>query len=157
MGIRITRRELALAAAAGAASAAQSQRDNNSTPAKPSYGGALDGVENQVDLEAFDPVHWTTQRHDSAPLKLSFRATARGQAEAWQKSLRSKLLELLGGFPSQRAPLHSKTLDVHTFATHRREKFTFESRPGVSALGYLLTPLKATNPLSTVVCIPGHG
>src|SRR5271170_1614344 len=104
MGIRITRRELALAAA-GVASAAQSQQTNDSTAQKPAYAGALGGLENQVDLAAFDPVRWTMQRHDSAPLKLSFRATTRRQAEAWQKELRSKLVELLGGFPSQRAPL----------------------------------------------------
>ncbi len=163
MGLHITRRELALAAS-GVASAAQSQpagaqnrRPNNPAPQKPAYAGALDGLENQVDLETFDPVRWTMQRHDSAPLKLSFRATTRAQAEAWQKELRSKLVELLGGFPSQRTPLRSRTLDIRSLATHKREKFIFESRPGVFVLGYLLTPSNATEPLATVVCIPGHG
>jgi len=165
MGIRITRRELALAAA-GAASAARGQspnpaapnhQTNNQASQKFAYAGALDGLENQVDLETFDPVRWTLQRHDSAPLRLSFRATTRPQAEAWQKELRSKLLDLLGGFPSQRTPPRAKTLEVRSFSTHKREKFVFESRPGVGVLGYLLTPLKTTEPLATVVCIPGHG
>jgi dienelactone hydrolase len=156
MGLRITRRELALAAAA-TASAARAQSRNNQSSQKPAYPGALDGFENQVDLETFDPVRWTMQRHDSARLKLSFRAATRAQAEAWQKDLRSKLVELLGGFPPQRGPLRPKTLEVRNFPTHKREKFVFESRPGVGVLGYLLTPLSATGPLATVVCIPGHG
>jgi dienelactone hydrolase len=163
MGIRITRRELALAAS-GVASAAQSEpagpqnrQTNNQAPQKPAYAGALDGLGNQVDLDTFDPVRWTMQRHDAAPLKLSFRATTRPQAEAWQKDLRSKLVELLGGLPTERAPLRPKTLDIRSFSTHKREKFTFESRPGVSVLGYLLTPSNAAAPLATVVCIPGHG
>src|SRR5580658_9423803 len=127
MGPRITRRELAIAAAAVAsATRARSQQANNSK--KAAYAGALDGLENQVDLETFDPVRWTMQRHDSAPLKLAFRATTREQAEAWQNELRSKLVELLGGFPPQRSPLRAKALETRDLPTHKREKFIFESR-----------------------------
>src|SRR5580704_7118085 len=116
MGIRITRRELALAASGVAAAQSQpagpqSRQANNQVSQRPAYAGALDGLENQVDLETFDPVRWTLQRHDSAPLKLSFRASTRPQGEAWQKELRSKLVDLLGGFP-QRTPLRPKTLEV---------------------------------------------
>lgn len=156
MGTHLTRRELALAAA-GVASAAQAQRANDQ---KPSYAGALEGFEAQIDPETFDPVRWTMQRHDSAALKLSFKATTRKQGESWQKELRAKVIELIGGFPHERSPLHSKTLDIRTFSRYKREKFVFSSRPGVGVLGYLLTPLNATNeraPLATVVCIPGHG
>jgi dienelactone hydrolase len=158
MGIRISRRELALAAA-GMATAAQGQRTNNQDAKKPMYGGALEGQESKVDLETFDPVRWTMQRHDAAPMKLAFRATNRKQAEAWQKELRAKVIELLGGFP-QRGPLRAKTLEVREFpgsGGYKREKFVFESRPGVGALGYLLMPTSAKGPLGTIVCIPGHG
>jgi dienelactone hydrolase len=148
MGIRITRRELALAAA-GMAAAQQN--------GKPEYGGALDGMAGRVDLESFDPVRWTLQRHSSAPLRLTFQAKTRNQAEQWQRALRSKLSELIGHFPDARGPLHAQTLEVREFPKYTREKFVFESRPGVGVLGYLITPSNARPPLPTVICIPGHG
>ena len=73
-------------------------------------------------------------RHDSAPLKLTFRAETRKQAEAWQRQLRAKIIELLGGFPDPRTPLRAQTLDMRDFPTFIREKFVFESRPGVGVL-----------------------
>jgi len=148
MGIQITRRELALAAA-GMASAQQSD--------KREYGGALDGMAGRVDLESFDPVRWTLQRHSAAPLRLTFRAKTRTQAEQWQRALRFKLGELIGHFPDARGPLHAQTLEVREFPKYKREKFVFESRPGVAVLGYLITPTNARPPLPTVICIPGHG
>lgn len=138
MGIRITRRELALAAA-GIASADQIDTSD--------HGG--------VDAESFDPVRWTLQR--PAPLRLTFRAKTRHQAEAWQRALRSKLAELVGRFSDQRSPLRAQTIEVRDFPAYRREKFVFESRPGVGVLGYLVTPKNARGPLPAVVCLPGHG
>jgi hypothetical protein len=38
--------------------------------------------------------------YESAPLRLTFSAQSRKQAEAWQKKLRAKLIELLGPFPA---------------------------------------------------------
>jgi dienelactone hydrolase len=154
MGIRISRRQLAFAAA-GVASAAQAQRDN--TTEQKSYGGALQGLDGRVDIQAFEPVRWTLQLHDSAPLKLTFQAKTRKQAEAWQKQLRSKLVELTGGVPRERSPLRPQTIEVRDFPAFKREKFIFESRPGVGVLGYLVTPLNAAGPLPVVVCLPGHG
>lgn len=148
MSIRITRRQLALAAASVTAAAAQNEA---------SYDGPLEGFETKVDAKQFDPVLWTLQRHDAAPLKMTFRARTRAQAEAWQKTLHAKVVELLGGFPAQRGDLHAETLDKKEFATYTREKFIFESRPGVGALGYLILPKNARGPVPAVVCIPGHG
>jgi len=121
------------------------------------YGGPLDGLESQVDLASFDTVVWSRERYKAMPLKLAFRAQNRRQAEAWQKRLRAKLVELLGGFPSERAPLKFATLEVRDFPKYRREKFLFTSRKGVSVLGYLLTPAGARPPYATVICVPGHG
>jgi len=155
MPTRLSRRELAFAAA-GIASAAQAQR-SDTTPEKHAYAGALDGHESQVDVQTFDPVRWTMDRYAQAPLRLTFRAKTRKQAEAWQKELRAKLVELVGGFPGQRGPLHSQTLEVREFPSYKREKFIFESRPGVGVLGYLITPANQPGPLPAVICIPGHG
>jgi len=135
-----------MAALGTAAAAAQSK-----------YTGALDGFESKVDAATFDPVLWTRERYKSAPLRLSFRAQSRRQAEAWQKRLRAKLTELLGGFPAQRGALNPQTLEVREFPKYRREKFVFTSRPGLSVLGYLLTPAGAPPPYPAVICVPGHG
>ncbi len=151
MATRITRRELALATAALAS--AQDQKDAS----KPSYTGPLEGWEDKVDAKAFDPVAWTLGRHDGAPLKLTFRATTRKETEAWQRKLHAKLVELLGGFPESRGVRQAHTLEVREFPSYRREKFVFESRPGVGVLGYLVTPREPRAPLPTVICIPGHG
>ena len=163
MANRITRRQLALAAAGTAALAApnpsnaSNDADNDANNDADNYGGPLDGFENKVDPKLFDPVAWTLGRHDSAPLKLTFRARTRKQAEVWQETLRAKIIELIGGFPSGRGELRSQTLETRDFPTYVREKFVFESRPGVGLLGYLILPKNAPQPVPAVVCVPGHG
>ena len=121
------------------------------------YTGALDGFEDKVNAIEFDPVVFSRQLYESAPLKMTFRAQNRKQAEAWQKQLRGKLTELVGGFPAKRGALNAQTLEVREFPEYRREKFIFESRPGLAVLGYLLTPSKVKPPYRTMVCVPGHG
>jgi dienelactone hydrolase len=123
----------------------------------PKYTGALDGLEGKVDMTGFDPVHFTDQLYQSAPLRMTFQAKTRRQAEQWQARLRAKLTELTGGFPEKRAPLESQTLEVRDFPGYRREKFVFQSRPGSSVLGYLLTPKSGSLPHASVICVPGHG
>jgi plasmid stabilization system protein ParE len=146
---KISRRALGLAAI-GTAAYPQSE------PAK-KYGGALEGSESKVDLREFDPVAWTLDRYQAAPLRLTFRATTRKQAEAWQRELRAKLAELLGGFPESRSSLRQQTLEVHEFPDYRREKFIYQSRPGSNVLAYLITPASAKSPMPVIICIPGHG
>jgi dienelactone hydrolase len=152
----MTRRQLATLAAGAAALRTQAKAAQ--VAAKPStYTGALDGFESQVAPAAFDPVDYTRKLYESAPLQLAFRAGNRRDAEAWQKKLRAKVVELIGGFPSQRAPLAPKTLETRDFPGYRREKAIFESRPGSAVLVYLLTPLKGQAPFPTMISIPGHG
>ena len=121
------------------------------------YTGALDGLESKVDTATFDPVLFSSKLYESAPLKLTFRAQNRKQADAWQKQLRAKVTELVGGFPAGDGALNAQTLEVREFPAYRREKFIFESRPGLAVLGYLLTPTAAKPPHRTMICIPGHG
>ncbi|MFN3321914.1 MAG: alpha/beta hydrolase family protein [Bryobacteraceae bacterium] len=148
---KLSRRELGLSAL-GAAALAQAQTGETAT-----YSGALDGVETKLQPESFDPVAWSRMRYESAPLRLTFSASNRRQAEAWQKRLRTKLTELLGGFPSQHTALQPETLEVREFPTYRREKLVFESRPGLAVLVYLLTPRDGGGPHPAVICVPGHG
>ena len=69
MGLKLSRRELGLAALAGTM-LAQAQEGP---------------VEEPLEDQALDPVYWTRMRHDSAPLRMTFRAGNKKQAEAWQK------------------------------------------------------------------------
>jgi dienelactone hydrolase len=147
----MTRRDLAKLAA-GSALAPQIR-----LPGAVAYTGALDGAESKVDLKNFDPVLFSRRLYESAPLRLTFGAQNRKQAEAWQKKLRAKVLELLGPFPSSSPSLNSQTLEVRDFPGYRREKFIFESSPGLNVLGYLLTPKNAQPPYAAVVSVPGHG
>jgi dienelactone hydrolase len=153
MSQKLTRRQLALAAAAAAALPQQQSQ----AASESSYTGALDGFKDKVDLEAFDSLSWTQKRYQEMPLKLTFKATDAQQAQEWQKALKAKLIELIGGFPPQRSPLNAQTLEVRDFPSYRREKFIFQSRPGLFVLGYLLTPAQGQAPHCAVICLPGHG
>ena len=147
----MTRRELALVGGALMAG----RKSGRAQAAK--YRSALDGMESKVELASFDPIAYTLKLHDEAPLAMTFKAANRREAEAWQKKLRPKIEELMGGFPKSKTPLKPQTLEVRDFPNYRREKFVFESRPGVGVLGYLLTPKSARAPHPAVICIPGHG
>jgi dienelactone hydrolase len=149
MSQKLTRRELALIAAAAAQPA--------QAASEPAYTGALDGFKDKVDLETFDTLSWTQKRYQEMPLKLTFKASNVQQAQEWQKVLRAKVIELIGGFPQQRSPLNAQTLEVREFPTYRREKFVFQSRPGLFVLGYLLTPPQGQAPHRAMICLPGHG
>jgi hypothetical protein len=144
MGHKFSRRELALGALAGAVIAKAQESD----AVKPT------AADVEPDL---DPVRWTKQRYQDAPLKLTFKAGTRKDAEAWQKRLRAKVTDLVGGFPERGGAPVSKMLEVRDFPGYRREKFQFESRPGVAVIGYLLTPTQGKAPFATMVCVPGHG
>jgi dienelactone hydrolase len=118
---------------------------------------ALEGSRAAAITDAgLDPVQWTVDSYREAPLRLTFQASNKAEAEKWQQELRVKLTELLGGFPA-RSDLAPSTLEVREFSGYRREKFIFHSRPGVSVVAYLLTPKSKPAPHPVVICIPGHG
>ncbi|MDQ2776966.1 MAG: alpha/beta hydrolase family protein, partial [Acidobacteriota bacterium] len=145
---RSTRRQFALSAAAAGAIARAASAQTDQAAMKP--------PELATDSNGLDPVKWTQERYPSAPLRLTFRATNRSDAEAWQRELRAKVIELLGGFP-ERTPLTPTTADVRQYPGYRRERIAFQSRPGVAVFGYLLTPNNRKPPYATVIAIPGHG
>jgi dienelactone hydrolase len=123
---------------------------------KAAAAGAIAQATSAQDSDELDPVRWTQERYESAPLRLTFGATNRSDAESWQRELRAKVVELLGGFP-KRTPLHPKTLEVREYASYRRERVVIQTRPGVALVGYLLTPKSRKPPYPTVIAIPGHG
>ncbi len=143
---RISRRQLGLAALASSAAAQES-----------GYTGALDGFKSKVTPSAFDPVEWTRTRWESAPLRLTYKTSSARETAAWQRKLRAKIVELIGGFPQDRTPLQPQRLESREFDTYRREKWVLTTRPGVAVLLYRLTPKSATGKLPAVICVPGHG
>ncbi len=149
MNDQSTRREFGLALGLAAASASSASTESSNI-ADEETSAPLSNV------EGLDPVQWTRERYRSAPLRLTFRATTRLDAEAWQQQLRAKVTELLGGFPG-RTPLTPQTLEVKEYAGYRRERVIFHSRPDVTVIGYLLTPSGRPAPHRTVVAVPGHG
>lgn len=150
MAPRLTRRALGAAAIGTAAAFGQDK------PAGETYRGALQGFENKVNAAEFDPVDWSRKRHATAPLRLTFRAKNRKEAEQWQRRLRAKLTEIIGGFPERGAPPEAQLLETTEFPRYTRERLVFETRPGVSLLAYALLP-KTAAPHAAMICIPGHG
>jgi dienelactone hydrolase len=152
---KLSRRELARLA--GGLAAAQGVRLDAQTSTPPPYIGPLTGVTADLHDRGFDPVAYTRDLYAGAARQLRFRAADRSAAEAWQKTLRAKLTELVGGFPATRAPLRAITLETRAFRGYTREKIVFDSQPGVSVLAYLLMPEKVRRPAGVMICIPGHG
>ena len=72
--------------------------------------------------------------------RLAFRATTRPEAEKWQRDLRAKLVELLGGFPATRSRWNRKRSRPANFpATSVRSSCSTAARTR-AVVGYLLTP-----------------
>ena len=126
-------------------------------PQSSGYIGPLTGITKDVADRSFDPVAFTRDLYAAAPRRLRFQARTRAQAEGWQQELRTKLIDLIGAFPSERQQLRPILLETRAFPGYRREKIVFDSRPGVSVLAYLLMPAKIATPTATMICIPGHG
>ena len=153
---KLSRREVVkLAGAAVAAHASPAHARAQS--AESAYIGPLTGVGRRLDDRRFDPVAYTHDLFAAARRQLRFQARDRTDAERWQKSLRAKLIELMGGLPGERSPLRPITLETRTFPGYTREKIVFDSRAGVSVLAYLLLPQQARRPAPVMICSPGHG
>jgi len=154
---KVSRRELGRLAAGLAATQALSPQAQARVPEQSSYIGPLTGITAGLEGRQFDPVAYTHDVFGVTPQRLRFQARTRSEGEVWQRALRAKITELLGGFPAERPPLNPVLLETRAFPTYRREKIAFDSRPGSSVLAYALIPAHAKAPASTVICVPGHG
>ncbi len=152
---KLSRRDLVRVTAVAAASRAVPLAAQ--APAPSTYVGPLTGVTKGLEDRRFDPVAYTRDLYAAAPRQLRFQARTQSEAESWQNTLRSKVTELIGRFPSERQPLRPITLETRTFPGYSREKIVFDSAPGVSVLAYLLIPNAAQRPSPVMICVPGHG
>ncbi len=153
---RLSRRELVQLTAAAATSRV-ARLGAQTPPVSQAYIGPLTGITSGIEDRRFDPVAHTHDLYTAAPRRLRFQAGTRGEAEKWQQTLRARVTELIGGFPSNRHPLSPITLETRSFPGYTREKIVFDSQPGVSVLAYLLLPANVQRPAPVMICVPGHG
>ncbi len=104
-----------------------------------------------------DPVAYSRERYAQAPLKMKFTANNPAEVRAWQRKLRAKLTELVGGIPEKRVALRPQVLETMDFPTYTREKIIFTSREGMEVFSYLVKPKNVAGPLPVMICVPGHG
>ncbi len=88
---------------------------------------------------------------------LAFNARRLSEAHRWQRRLRRKLTELVGGFPEP-CPLRAEVTDKQEFEHYTRETVLFQSRPNLTVYAYFLLPRPTPHPpRPTIICLPGHG
>ena len=107
--------------------------------------------------EAMDSLEYSVARCEKIVPAMTFNASSRAEAVAWQRNLRRKLFQLLGNLPAQREPLRARVLRTEQMDGYRREQILFWSRPELQVFGYLLVPdaLRSRGP--AMICLPGHG
>lgn len=157
MSKRISRRQFAAATlAASVGSRAPSSRQAE-TPRGAAYQGPVTGLEARAAARQLDSLDFTRDEYRTGRLRMRFRARTREQAAAWQKQLREKLVDLLGGLPAARGRLAPEIWETRSFDGYRREKVVFQSRPNLTVFAYLFVPARHKSPGPAIICLPGHG
>lgn len=88
---------------------------------------------------------------------MSFRAW-KDRADRWPEEARARLRELIGLSAAPERVEPRLSLGTKTQRPgYTRTPITFETRPHLSACGYLLIPDALKPPAPAVICIPGHG
>jgi len=105
----------------------------------------------------FDPMTYLRAVYDSITPKYGYRATTPEEHAVWERNLRRKLIELLGGFPKEKEPLAPEVVDIVEFPDYTRERVIFNTRPLMSVPAYLLLPKGRTGKIPGIVCLHGHG
>jgi len=104
----------------------------------------------------FDTLDFSLDLYRKNQPQMAFAARSLGAARAWQRRLRRKLVQLLGGFP-QPVPLRPRVVERKRFEGYTRETVLFQSRENLTAFAYFLLPDGFQAPGPAVVCFPGHG
>lgn len=143
----------AAVAASGLASSEAFAKQNDMAQAQ--YRGPLSDF--HADDRQFDSLQFCLASYERVKPSLGFAAADKRSARLWQRRVRTKLTELVGGFPSDRAALRAEVLEKKSMGGYTREKVIFQSRAGLSVFGYLLLPAERTRRLPAIICLPGHG
>lgn len=138
-------------AAAGASPAASRQDVAGQSQSRDPLGG-FDVKDRQL-----DSLQYCLTSYERVRPSMSFTAKNERAARAWQRRVRVKLTELVGGFPANRSALRPRVLEKKNLGGYVREKVIFQSRDNLTVFGYLLLPKNISKPVPAVVCLPGHG
>ncbi len=123
--------------------------------AQSTYRGPLSDFD--IHDRQLDSLQFCLSSYEGNKPSMSFVAKTEKSARLWQKRVRTKVVELLGGFPQRRVALQATILEKKEFKDYTREKIVFQSRENLSVFGYLLLPKNRPLPVPGVVCLPGHG
>jgi dienelactone hydrolase len=104
-----------------------------------------------------DTLDYSIDAYDGATRSMEFNASTRTEVETWQRSLRPKIVELLGGFPSEPCDLSPRVVETRVFSSYSRETVLFQSRSNMTVFGYFLVPTDFEGPGPAILCLPGHG
>ncbi len=80
----------------------------------------------------------------------------RAEAEARQREVRTKILQLIGGLP-EKTPLNAVTVSTVQAVGFRMEKVLFYSQPNFPVTAIFYVPDHPSGKLPAIVMAPGHG
>ncbi len=132
-----------------------SEREREPKAASAQYQGPLDGAD--LKDRQFDSQAFSLASYGHIKPSMTFSSGNEASARAWQKQVRAKLVELVGGFPPSRVALRPDILERKGFSGYVREKVVIQTRDELSAFGYFLIPRDRPSPIPAVICLPGHG
>ena len=104
----------------------------------------------------FDTLEFSLGLYRRNEPEMAFAARSPAAARAWQRRLRRKLVQLLGGFPRP-TPLQPRVIERRRFDGYTRETVRFRSRDHLDMFGYFLLPNGFRAPGPAMLCFPGHG
>jgi dienelactone hydrolase len=79
-----------------------------------------------------------------------------GDVIKWQRRLKQKLLQLVGGMPSKRVNLNVRTLWQREYPLGFIEKIVFTSEPYADVPAYVCLPKNVSPPYIFWICLQGH-
>ena len=101
-----------------------------------------------MSLGHLDTLAFSHEMYDQVARAMAFQASTAMEAEGWQRDLRAKLVELLGGFPAEGCELLPRVTETKEFPTYTCETVLFQSRPNMTVFGYMLLPKDFETPRS---------
>ncbi|WP_248927513.1 alpha/beta hydrolase family protein [Paenibacillus hamazuiensis] len=87
----------------------------------------------------------------------SFNQAAAGSAKQLRETLKSRLMQALGGFPEQKAPLNPVLLDTQDYGDFVLERVQYTTMDQVLVPVYVLKPKTGEGPWPAVLACHGHG
>ncbi|SHE98313.1 Abhydrolase family protein [Caldanaerobius fijiensis DSM 17918] len=102
------------------------------------------------------PLYAMEKAYDELKPLYEFNLNHPGEFEGWKSGFRTKLIELLGGFP-EKVDLNPEVVEKVHFNGYTREKVLYHTAPYVMASAYVLIPDGIEDRVPAVLALCGHG